>query len=470
MRAPRYKKHSAQRTCAGLVFLAAVVFGVWKLAPQIFALFSSDPQTIVENSVLKSKNFSAPVVEIISPKTKLKAYLLEDDTNPIISLNFSFKNAGYASDDVNEQGIAQMAAALLTEGAGDFSGQALKEALESLAIKISFAAGKDDFSGSMLTTKANAREAVQYLNLMLASPRFEEADIKRVKAQMKEALKRQDEYPARALELEFIKELYGEHPYGRNPLGKPQDIEKISAADLHRFVKNNFSQNNLIIGIAGDLNAKEAADFIDDVFANLPSNGQINFVKEAEIDFNGRVRQIARDSGQNMVLKALPGVSRNHEDFYPLFVANYIWGGAGLTSKLSQQLREKEGLTYGVYSYLSIDDKSPLLVVAFSSTADKFKKADTLLNEQTRIFRQQGVSKVELENAKNYLIASYNLRFASIENIAEILTAMQKYNLGLDFLQKRNDYIANISLEKVNEAAQKYFDDSKMISVEIGKF
>lgn len=470
MRAPRYRKHSAQRLFFGLVLLAAVIFGMWKSAPQISAFLNSNPQKIVENSVLKSKNFSLPVVEIISPKAKLKAYLLEDDTNPIISLNFSFKNAGYASDDENEQGIAQMAAALLTEGAGDFSGQALKEALESLAIKISFAAGKDDFSGSMLTTKANAKEAVKYLNLMLISPRFEAADIKRIKAQMQEALKRQDEHPAKALELEFAKELYGRHPYARNPLGRTQDIEKISAADLRRFVKNNFSQNNLIIGVAGDLDAKEASEFIDDVFANLPSNGQINFVKEAEIDFNGRVRQIERDSGQNMVLKVLPGVSRNHEDFYPLFVANYIWGGAGLTSKLSQQLREKEGLTYGVYSYLSIDDKSPLLVVAFSSTADKFGQADALLNEQTRVFRQKGVSKVELENAKNYLIASYNLRFASIENIAEILTAMQKYNLGLDFLQKRNDYIANISLEKVNEAAQRYFDDSKMISVEIGKF
>lgn len=470
MRAPRYRKNPARKWCVGLVLSAVVVWSVWNWGPRVSALFSSDPQAIVENSVLKAKNFSTPVVEIISPKAKLKAYLLEDDTNPIISLNFSFKNAGYASDDEDEQGIAQMTAALLTEGAGALDGQALKEALEGLAIKISFAAGKDDFSGSMLTTKANAKEAMTYLNLMLTSPRFDEVDINRVKAQMKEALKRQDEYPAKKLELEFIKELYGEHPYGRNPLGKIQDIEKISAADLRRFVKDNFSQNNLIIGVAGDLNAEEAAEFIDGVFANLPSNGQINFVKEAEIDFDGRVHQIARDSGQNMVLKALPGVSRNHEDFYPLFVANYIWGGAGLTSKLSQQLREKKGLTYGVYSYLSIDDKSPLLVVAFSSTADRFKKADALLKEQTRIFRQQGVSKVELKNAKNYLIASYNLRFASIENIAEILTAMQKYNLGLDFLQKRNDYIANISLKKVNEAAQKYFDDSKMISVEIGKF
>ena len=306
--------------------------------------------------------------------------------------------------------------------------------------------------------------------MMLTEPRFEQADIQRTKAQMLEMLKRQSEHPARVLELEFAKELYGEHPYGRNPLGQAEDIERITAADLRHFVQNNFSRSNIIVGIAGDVDAAEAEEMLDKIFGGLPENGRIDFVREAEVCFDGRSRKIRRDSGQNMVLKALPGVGRSHEDFYPLFAANYIWGGAGLTSRLSQQIREKEGLTYGVYSYLSLDDKSPLLAVAFASTADKFAQADGLLRKETERFQQKGATEEELAAAKNYLIASYNLRFASIENIAEILTAMQKYNLGLDFLQKRNDYVANITLEQVNRAARKYFDKSRMVSVEIGRF
>lgn len=465
-RAPRYRKSGGYKWLL-ILFVIAAGWGLWCKWP-LWQRFS--PQDLVAESELKAKNFELPVQEVVSPKERVKAYLLTDKTNPIISLNFSFKNAGYASDDENEQGIAQMAAALLAEGAGKFSAQELKEELETRAVKIGFSAGKDDFSGALLTTKANAGKAAEYLHLMLTEPRFETADIERVKAQMLEALKRQQEHPARALERAFAEELYGRHPYARNPLGRAADISRISAADLRRFVKDNFSRGNLLAGIAGDVDEREAGEMLDAVFGGLPEAGRINFVREAEINFDGRRRQVQRQSGQNMVLKALPGVSRNHQDFYPLFMANYIWGGAGLTSRLSQEIREKEGLTYGVYSYLSIDDKAPLLVVSFAATKDNFAKADNLLAAETERLREKGVSAAELDAAKNYLTASYNLRFASIENISEILTAMQKYNLGLDFLQKRNDYIANVTPEQVNAAAGKYFDENKMVSVEIGQF
>lgn len=465
-RTPRYRK-SGWLKWLGLGLVLGAGWGLWQQWP-LFSPF--DPQDIVNNSELKAKNFELPVQEISSPRGGVKAYLLEDRSNPIVSLNFSFKNAGYAGDNENEQGIAQMAAALLSEGAGKYSGQELKEELETHAIKISFAAGKDDFGGALLTTKANAALAAELLSLMLTEPRFEPADMRRVKAQMQEALKRQSEHPGRVLERAFAEEIYGRHPYARNPLGRAADIDRISAADLHKYVENSFSRSNLVVGVAGDVDAAEAGAMLDRIFGRLPEKGRINFVPRAEVDFNGRTRRVNRDSGQNMMLKALPGVGRNHEDFYPLFVANYIWGGSGLTSRLSQEIREKNGLTYGVYSYLGMDDKSPLVVAGFASTADKFARADALLTAEAERFQTGGASAGELDAAKNYLIASYNLRFASIENISEILTAMQKYNLGLDFLQKRNDYIANITLEQVNAAARKYFDKSKMVSVEIGKF
>ena len=465
-RAPRYRRHGWRKWLAAVAVAAAaglayVNWPLWK---------SFSPQDLIINSELKEKSLALPVREITAPVSKLKAYLLEDKTNPIVSLSFIFKNAGYASDNEYEQGIAQMAAALLTEGAGQYSGQKLKEELESRAINVSFAAQKDDFVGSMLTTSANLGKAAEFLRLMLEAPRFDEADMVRVRAQMTEALRRQSENPSRVLELKFAEEMYGKHPYSRNPLGRAEDINKITATDLRKFAMDNFSRNNLIIGIAGDVSASDAENLVDKIFAGLPQSGQMNFVRNAEIKFDGRTKKISKNSGQNMFMGAMRGVGRNDEDFYPLYVANYIWGGAGLTSRLSQQIREKEALTYGIYSYLGVDDKSPLLVVAFASTADKFVKAEKLLAEETERMQRKGVSTEELLAAKNYLTASYNLRFASIENISEILTAMQKYNLGLDFLQKRNDYVSNVRLEQVNAVAKKYFDKDYMVKIELGQF
>jgi len=429
-----------------------------------------NPQDLVEQSELKYKKFETDIKIVKSPLYGVSAYWMEDKTNPIVAINLKFKNSGYAYDDEKALGEAVLVAALMTEGAGELTAQQFKEELELRAITIRFDAEKDDFSVSVLTTKKNLQKAKELLSLALKRPRFDEADISRVKAQILESLKRQDEYPDSVLDREMQKELYGSHPYARNPLGEAQFLKNLTKDNLMSFVKDRFTRTNLLVSVVGDLSEAETKTLLDDVFGDLPTNGKNNFVRNAEVVFDGREKKILRGGGQNLVLKALPSVQRTDEDFYPLFVANHIWGGAGLTSKISQKIREQEGLTYGVYSYLTIDDKFQLLMVGFASTPDKFEQAENLLMEEVASFANKGISKKELDKAKDYLLASYNLRFASITNIAEILTAMQKYNLGLDFLQKRNEYIDKVSLKQVNAAVKKYFVKDKMISVKIGEF
>ncbi len=459
-----YRKKSNKLILPIMVLLGLILVGGYNLFKSV------DLSDIVANSELEVKNFDARVQEILSPKFKIGAYLLEDRNNPIISISFIFKSAGYASDNEGEEGIANMVAALLKDGTNDLDAQAFKEELENLAIGLDFSVDKDDFSGSLLTTRDNAAKAFELLKKVLSNPRFEAIDVARVKQELFEALRRQSEQPENVLSLVLAEDIYGKHPYGRNSLGKADDIAKVDEEKLRTFIKDNFSRQNLIVGIAGDISKVEAENFLDEVFGVLPANGKINFVPEAKLDFDGREKQITRKGGQNIVVMAWQGVSRKDKDFYPLFVANHILGGSGLTSRLSQKIREEKGLTYGVYSYLSLDDKSPLLVASFASTPEKYTQARDILAQQWQIFKDNGVSAQELKKAKDYLVASYNLRFASIGNIAEILAAMQKYDLGLDFLQKRNDYVREVTLDQVNEAAKKYFDYEKQISAAIGDF
>ncbi len=463
---PLYRKSPYR----GLKIVLLAVILIYGVAAGYRKYFRFNPETLVTESVLKNKNFEVPVEEIVSPKYKIKAYWFYDNTTPIVSMSFLFKNAGYATDGAEEQGIAQLAAALLTEGAGGLDGQAFKEALAERAIGIAFSAGKDDFQGSLLTTRDNLSRAAELLALALGQPRFDTGDVSRLKQHFYEALKRQKEQPASVLALELNQKLYGAHPYARNPLGKAETIAAISRADLRRFVRDNLSRQNLIAGIAGDISREEAESLLDEVFGVLNDNGRINFVRDAEVDFSARRFEIKYPSGQIMSVKAARGVRRDDADFYPLFVANQILGGSGLTSRLSKEIREEKGLTYGVYSYLGLDDKSPLLMAGFASSPDKYREAERLFEEQWQKMGTAGVSAAELEQAKKYLTASYNLRFASIMTIADILTAMQKYNLGLDFLQKRNAYVQNVTLEEVNRAAKKYFDRSRLVSAAIGGF
>ena len=132
--------------------------------------------------------------------------------------------------------------------------------------------------------------------------------------------------------------------------------------------------------------------------------------------------------------------------------------------------REKEGLTYGVYTGLSVSDKTEMIVGGFSSTSGNFNRVMEIFNEEWNKMGAEGVSAEELEEAKNYLIASYNLRFADISAIAEMLVYMQKEKLGIDFLQERNRYVSEVTLDEVNRAAARYFTPDNLKIIGLGNF
>ena len=191
-----------------LLLAALVVYGGWRLYNHWFVF---NPRVILENATLKEKSFDTEVKEITSPKAKIKAYLFQDKTNPIISISFLFKNAGLSTDEGEESGISTMVAALLTEGAGNLDSQAFKELLEQKAIGMGFSVDMDDFSGHLLTTRENMDTAFKLLNMALTKPRFDAEDVQRTKAQMLTALKRQVEHPSGILALAAAKEIFGEH-------------------------------------------------------------------------------------------------------------------------------------------------------------------------------------------------------------------------------------------------------------------
>ena len=449
-----YQNRSKQGKLKYFVFGALLVAGAYFGYKTYFCF---NPDRLVANSVLKEKTFDTKVQEVVSPKYKIKAYLFEDDTHPIIAVNFLFKNAGYAGNEEKKDGLAQMAASLLDDGTEKLNRVAYREELEKYAININFAAGRDDMSGALLTTKAQSGRAFGLLKDMLLTPRFDEEDINQVRQELLMGLKIQKEQPQSVLSLVANKELFGRHPYAKNPLGEAKDITKISRADLVSYVKDHFTRSNLIVSVAGDISASEVGKMLDNVFGDLPENGKMAFIRNADVDFAGQDINIAKDLPQSIAFFVVPGVTRQSEDFYPLYVANDILGGSGLTSRLSLAAREKEALTYGVYTYMSLAEKAPLIGGSFSATPENFAKVKEIVNKEWKKIADKGVKKQEFEAEINYLLASYNLRFASISNIAEILSAMQKENLGIDFLQKRNDYIRNIKLQDVNMAAKKYF-------------
>ena len=429
-----------------------------------------DAKTFLENSVLKEKSFNTEVIEITSEKG-LRSYLLTDTTNPVISVHFIFKNAGTSSEADSDQGLTTILSSILLDGAGRYSSQSFKELLEENAITISYKTTIDDFYGELTYIKDKQNLAIDLLRESLLVPHLKLSDLNRIKEEMNIAQKSQLENPSRFLSLEFNKEVYGVHPYANNPLGNQNTVKNITKQKLKNYLKNNFIQDNLIIGIAGDITKEDAKTLIDNIFSYLPASSSSlrEETTKAPISFDTHQKLIDRNIPQNITNFTSPGVCRNDPDFYPLYIANHILGGGQMQTRLFQLTRENEGLTYGAYSYLSIQDQSCTIKGGFATSSANMPKMINIIQTEWQKMGEYGVTQEELNQAKNYLISSFNLRFTSISEIAQQLALMQKQNLGTNFLKERNQLVQNVQLQDVNNAAKVYFNNHNLIFVSIGK-
>ncbi|MBR1648184.1 MAG: insulinase family protein [Alphaproteobacteria bacterium] len=435
-----------------------------------YQYFTFNPQKIIDNSELKDRNFNVKVEEITTPQSNIKAYFVEEKTNPIVSMSFVFKGCGYAYDPQGKSGLAEFSSAMFTEGAGDMDAASFKEHLENIAAEIGYSVDEDDFSGSFMSLKENLSQSVDMLRKTLYEPRLDEEDMHRTKRQTLQAIDHLQENPSNRLKEAFKHELYGNHPYARNALGIKKDVQSFNASDIRNFSTSCLTKDRLFVGIAGDLSSQEAVSLLDEVFADLPEKASTPDIKDVAADFSFRSIDIEDDTlPQILTMIAAPSVPRLHKDFYPLYIANYIIGGAGLNSRINEAAREKEGLTYGAYTSMSVADKLPHFSGGFSTTPQNFERMKEIFISEWKKMGEKGISAQELSSAKNYLQNSYNLRFADITTLSAMLAEIQKEDLGIDFLQKRNRYIGKVTLERVNSAAKEFFANDKIIMVNMGK-
>ena len=292
---------------------------------------------------------------------------------------------------------------------------------------------------------------------VLYEPKPSEDSLSLLKDKALLALQRQKDHPQGELNLLYQEKIYQEHPYSRNPLGEAEDIKRITIGDIEQFIADNLTSDRLIVAIAGDVNENEAVEMLKNMFADLPEQGLRQSLEKFEVKNDGNIVNAERKMPQSIAKIAANGVYRDDKNFYPLYMANYIFGESGLTSRLSKNIREEKGLTYGVYTYLTIKDSAALIEGGYSVAPEHAKQAADLFKAEWVKMGENGVTEDELRQAKNSLIASINLRYADIDAVASVLLSMQKFNLGLDFLQKRNEYIENVTLNEVNNAAKIYY-------------
>ncbi len=407
------------------------------------------------------------IKEVVSPGG-IKAWLVESKTIPLIAMDFSFEG-GTTSDPLGKEGATHFITGMMDEGAGDLDGATFQARRDELAIKIGFDAGSDQFEGTLQTLSKNQEQAFSLLNKALTSPHFEKEAMERVRQQFLVSAKDDAQDPDKIASRAWMKLALGDHPYARESQGTPDSIAKITPDDLRALHKLIFSRKGLKVAVVGDIDAATLGTALDKIFGDLPNTEPPKPVALATVAKGPVVKIIDRDIPQSIIVFGQEGLLRNDPQFIPAFVMSHILGGGGFASRLTTEVREKRGLTYGVGFGLSPLDHAGLYVGSVSTRNEKVTETFSVVKDVLKKMADEGPTQAELDDAKTFLTGSYALRFDSNDKIAGQLLGLQQQDLGIDYVNTRNGKVEAVTLDQVKAQAKRLVDSDHLIVTVVGR-
>lgn len=397
------------------------------------------------------------IQEVTSPGG-ITAWLVEDHAIPFSALELRFRG-GTSLDAPGKRGAVYLMSGLLEEGSGDMQAQDYARALESLAAEFSYSADKDAVSISARFLSENREEAVALLRQTLFEPRFDQDALDRVRAQVLAGLRSDAKNPNSIAGKAFAKMAFGEHPYGSDGKGTMETVSVLSRQDIFEAYEAVFARDRLYVSAVGDISAGELGTLLDELLGALPAEGA-PIPGPAEVAIKGGVTVVDFDTPQSVALFGQKGIKREDPDFFTAYVMNQILGGGSFESRLMSEVREKRGLTYGVYSYLVPRDLAAVYMGSVASANGKMAEAVEVIRNEWRRMAEDGVTEKELRDAQTYLTGAYPLRFDGNSRIASILAGMQMDHLPVSYVETRNDRINAVTLADVNRFAAEFLDPS----------
>jgi len=407
-------------------------------------------------------------IEELTTPLGIKAWLVEDHSVPVVTVSFSFEG-GTASEPAGAKGVTSLMAILLTDGAGPLDAQAFRRREEEAEVSLGFGASLDRLSGSLGVLTANRDEGFELLRLAMAEPRFDPGMLEQRRAQAISSLHQSEQRPATIAARVMSTTVFAGHPYAADMDGMRAGLKTLTAADLKARTAALLTRAGLVVSVVGDIDKAELARQIDHAFGGLPAGAAEAELPQWNSEMKRRTIVVERPVPQSTVQIAMPGIARNDPDWYAAFVMNHILGGSGLGSRLSTEVREKRGLTYGVTSGLRLYKKASLLVISTASANEKVAEAITLIHGEMARMRTDLVTPQELADAKTYLTGALPVSLDSSGSVANLLYSLQVDGLPRDHLDRRSALIGAVTAEDVRRVANRLLRDDNAVTVVVGK-
>jgi len=406
------------------------------------------------------------IQEVTSPGG-IKAWLVEEHSIPFTALEIRFKG-GASLDPDGKRGAINLMVGLLEEGAADKDAREFAAAAEGLAASFGFDVRDDAMSVSAQFLSENREDAMALLRTALQEPRFDDDAIARVKAQVVSAIQSAATDPDKISGRTFDRLAFGDHPYATSINGTLESVAALTREDMFAAKDAVMARDRLYVGAVGDITPEELGKLLDNLLGDLPAVGA-KMPEKAPFLLKGGTTVVPFDTPQSVVTFGQEGIERHDPDFFAAYVMNTILGGSGRQSRLMEEVREKRGLTYGVYTYLLPMDYAALYMGRVASANDRVAQTVQVIKDEWIKMAENGVTAEELEGAKTYLTGAYPLRFDGNGPIANILVGMQMQDLPIDYIATRNDKVNAVTLEDVARVAKRLVRPDDLHFVVVGQ-
>jgi zinc protease len=394
-------------------------------------------------------------------------WLVEEPSIPIVALEISFAG-GARLDPGDRAGLANLMAGLIEEGAGELDAVGFSKARDDVSARFGFSAGRDSVDVSARMLVETLEPSIALLATALASPRFDPEPLERVRAQVISMIAESGTKPNSVAAEAWYAGTFPDHPYGRPTDGTADSVAAITRDDLVAAHARLLTRANARISVVGAIGAEQAGRMVDTVLAGVAQGTPLTRERVSDAPPPG-LRVIELGVPQSAAVFGHAGLGRDDPDFIPAYVMNYVLGGGGFSSRLMTEVREKRGLAYGVYSYLSVRDETALVLGGVQTAKERMAESLDVIRAEWARIAEQGITADELERAKRYLTGAFPLSFDSNAKIARYLVFMQEEELGIDYIDRRNGLIEAVTVEDVKQVAARLMKPENLSIVVVGQ-
>lgn len=396
-----------------------------------------------------------------------QVYFVENHDLPMLDVAVDFA-AGSGFDDAAKPGVAELTNGLLDSGVDGLSEDDIGRKLADIGAQKAEHVDTDRSGLSLRTLSSQAERdvALDILARVIQHPLFPEEVLAREKVRTISSLKESETKPESIASKAFSKAVFGEHPYGRSL--EVADVAKIQRADLLNFYHTHYNAKNAVVALMGDVTRAQAENIAQQLTGSLPLDGASNRIVPVNLQILASEQRIPHPATQSHILIGTPGIARNDPDYFPLYVGNYILGGGGFVSRLMNEIREKRGMAYSVYSYFMPMQQPGAFQIGLQTKKEQADEALKLARFTLQDFVDNGVTEKELKAAKDNIIGGFPLRIDSNKKILEYLSVIGFYGMPLTYLDDFVGKVEKVTTAQIHDAFKRRIHPDTMATVIVG--